>query len=70
MGPIFNTKVAKKYNLWNRKQYTYVLFTIDKVKPKKKKKEKNVKKKRKREFHYKPNCDYGSVWIELIVVEN
>ena len=31
MGPIFNKKVAKKYNLWDREQYTYALFTVDKV---------------------------------------
>ena len=23
MGPIFNKKIAKKCNLWDRKQYTY-----------------------------------------------
>ena len=38
VGPIFNTKVVKKYNLWNREQYIYALFIIDKVKLKKKKK--------------------------------
>ena len=62
MRPIFNKKVTKKYNLWNREQYTYVLFTVDKVNycrlEKKKKKEKNVEIKRKREFHCKSNCDY------------
>ena len=31
MGPIFNKKVAKKYNLWDREQYTYALFTVDKI---------------------------------------
>ena len=31
MGPIFNKKVTKKCNLWDRKQYTYTLFTVDKV---------------------------------------
>ena len=31
MGPIFNKKVTKKCNLWDREQYTYALFTIDKV---------------------------------------
>ena len=31
MGPIFNKKVVKKYNLWDRKQYTYALFTVDKI---------------------------------------
>ena len=24
-------KIAKKCNLWDRKQYTYALFTVDKV---------------------------------------
>ena len=31
MGPIFNKKVVKKCNLWDREQYIYVLFTVDKV---------------------------------------
>ena len=31
MRPIFNKKVAKKCNLWNREQYTYALFTVDQV---------------------------------------
>ena len=31
MGPIFNKKVAKKCNLWDREQYTFALFTVDKV---------------------------------------
>ena len=49
MGPIFNKKVAKKCNLWDREQYTYALFTVDKVNncglgKKKKKKEENVEK--------------------------
>ena len=48
MGPIFNKKIAKKCNLWDCKQYTYALFTVDKVNncglKKKKKKEENVEK--------------------------
>ena len=60
MKPIFNKKVAKKCNLWDREHYTYALFTVDKVnyyglKKKRKKKEKNVEKKRRRGFHCKPN---------------
>ena len=31
MRPIFNKKVTKKYNLWNREQYTYVLFTVSQI---------------------------------------
>ena len=27
MGPIFNEKVVKKWNLWVREQCTYALFT-------------------------------------------
>ena len=27
MGPIFNEKIAEKWNLWVRKQCTYALFT-------------------------------------------
>ena len=48
MRPIFNKKVAKKCTLWDREQYTYALFTVDKVnncgleKEKKKNVEKNV----------------------------
>ena len=50
MGPIFNKKVAEKYNLWDREQCTYALFTVEKVKycgltKKKKKKEKNAAQK-------------------------
>ena len=64
MGPIFNKKkFVKMCNLWDRKQYTYALFTVDKVnnyglkkkKKKKKKKEENVEKKRKRGFQLKVN---------------
>ena len=62
MRPIFNKKVAKKCNLWDREQYTYALFTVDKVnycglekKKKKRKREENVEKKRRRGFHCKPN---------------
>ena len=44
--PIFNKKVAKKCNLWDCKQYTYALFTVDKINNcglKKKKKKKRGK---------------------------
>ena len=46
--------------MWDREQYTYTLFTVDKVnycglEKKKKKKEKNVEKKHRRGFHCKPN---------------
>ena len=30
MGPIFNEKVAEKWNLWIREQYTSALFTVKK----------------------------------------
>ena len=44
MRPIFNKKILKKCNLWDREQYIYVLFTIDKVNNcGLKKKKKNVK---------------------------
>ena len=60
MGPIFNKKVAKKCNLWDRKQYTYALFTVDKVNncglgKKKKKKRGKRGEKRRREFQLKAN---------------
>ena len=63
MGLIFNKKVAKKCNLWDRKQYTYALFTVDKVnncglEKKKKKKEENVEKKRRRGFQLKADGHY------------
>ena len=48
MRPIFNKKVVKKYNLWDYKQYTYALFTVDKVNNyglEKKKIKENVEKK-------------------------
>ena len=32
MGPIFNEKIAEKWNLWVREQCTNALFTIDLVK--------------------------------------
>ena len=46
--------------MWDREQYTYALFTVDKVnhcglEKKKKKKEENVEKKRRCGFHCKPN---------------
>ena len=31
VGPIFNKKVVEKCNLWDRKQCTDALFTVDKV---------------------------------------
>ena len=49
MRPIFNKKIAKKCNLWDREQCMYALFTVDKVnyygleKKKRKKKEKKRK---------------------------
>ena len=30
VGPIFNEKVAEKWNLWVHKQYTDALFTAEK----------------------------------------
>ena len=57
VGPIFNKKVTEKCNLWDRKQCTYVLFTVDKVNycGLEKKKMKNVEEKRRRRFHCNPN---------------
>ena len=31
MGPIFNKKVAEKWNMWVRKQYICALFTVELV---------------------------------------
>ena len=60
MGPIFNKKVVKKCNLWDRKQCTYILFIVDKLKycgltKKKKKKRKTQLKKRGRRNNLDPN---------------
>ena len=60
MGPIFNKKVAEKCNLWDRKQCTDALFTVDKVNycglnQKKEKKEKNTAPKRRRRNNCHPN---------------
>ena len=51
---IFNKKVAKKCNLWDCKQYTYALFTVDKVN--------NCgleKKKKKKRKTWRRNVDVG-----------
>ena len=69
MGPIFNKKVAKKCNLWDREQYTYALFTVDKVNncglEKKKKKEENVEKKRG--FQHKANGHHNNITTSYLV---
>ena len=61
MGPIFNKKVAEKCNLWDRKQCTNILFTMDKVnyygwKTKKKKREKRNSK----------NVEAKIIWIQTV----
>ena len=49
-------KIAKKCNLWDRKQYIYALFTVDKVNNcGLKKKKENMEKKCRHGFHCKPN---------------
>ena len=55
MGPIFNKKIAKKCNLWDRKQYTYSQQLRAGKKKKKKKKKENVEKKRRHGFQLKAN---------------
>ena len=59
MRPIFNKKIVKKCNLWDREQYAYALFTVDKVNncelKKKKKKKKKRREKRRRGFQHKAN---------------
>ena len=47
MGLIFNKKFVKKYNLWDRKQYKFILFTIDKVNYCRAEKKKIKKRKRR-----------------------
>ena len=59
VGPIFNEKVAKKWNLWIRKQCTNALFTGEKSTSvgwkKKKKKEKSTRQKRRQNNQLNPN---------------
>ena len=61
MGPIFNEKVAEKWNLWIRKQCTNALFIGEKStsagwkKKKKKKKEKFARQKRRCNNQLNPN---------------
>ena len=54
MGPIFNEKVAEKWNLWVRKQCMDILFTVKKSTNVgwKKKKKKKKRRKRKRSFSW------------------
>ena len=58
MGPIFNKKVTKKCNLWDREQYTYALFIVDKVNYCWLEKKKKKKKKRKT---WRRNVDVGFI---------
>ena len=46
-------KIAKKCNLWDRKQYTYTLFTVDKVN------NYRLKKKKKRRKTWRRNVNVG-----------
>ena len=46
VGPISNKKVTEKYNLWDCKQCTNVLFTVDKVKRAEQKKKEKKREKR------------------------
>ena len=59
MGPIFNKKVAEKCNLWDRKQCTDALFTVDKVNYC----GLNQKKKKKRKTQLQ-NVDAGIIAIQ------
>ena len=65
MGPIFNKKVAKKYNLWDREQYTYALFTVDKVNNCGLKKKDKKKKKRKT---WRRNIDVGFIANQTVTI--
>ena len=62
MGPILNKKVAEKCNLWDRKQYTDTLFTVDKINywTKKKKKKEGEKRSSK-------NVDAEIIWIQTVI---
>ena len=60
-NPFLIKKVAKKCNLWDREQYTYALFTVDKVnycgleEKKKKRGEENVDVQTKRSHIHQQN---------------
>ena len=66
MGPIFNKKVVKKCNLWDREQYIYALFTVDKVNycGLEKKKEENVEKNVDAGFSSKQTVTESIFWFE------
>ena len=53
MKPIFNKKVVKKCNLWDREHYTYALFTVDKVN--------YYGLKKKKEKTWRRNLDVGFI---------
>ena len=59
--PIFNEKVAEKWNLWIHEQYTNALFTEDlvkycsRIKKKKKKRRQNAKEETHRSFQHNSN---------------
>ena len=61
MRPIFNKKIVKKCNLWDREQYACALFTVDKVNNCELKKKKR-REKRRRGFQHKANGHIIIVW--------
>ena len=62
MGPIFNKKVAKKCNLWDREQYTYTLFTVDKVNYC------GLEKKKKKRKTWRRNVDVGFIANQTVTI--
>ena len=73
MGPIFNKKIVKKCNLWDREQCIDALFTVDKVnycswkkKKEKKEKKKNAVIKRRRGNNCNPNSHKVYLQDELV----
>ena len=64
MGPIFNKKVAKKCNLWDREQCTDALFTVDKVNYC----GLNQKKKKKKKKNAAQNVDVGISAIQMVTI--
>ena len=64
VGSIFNKKVAKKCNLWDREQCINVLFTVDKVNYCGLN-QKNKKRKRKMQLQ---NVEAGIIVIQMVML--
>ena len=63
MGPIFNKKVTKKCNLWDHEQYTYALFTVDKVN------NCGLEKKKKKRKTWRRNVDVSFIANQTVNIK-